>query len=229
MWFAVGGDLRFLSHHEMMRLMERAVARAELPVEFSRGFNPRPRVSLPLPRPVGVASRCELMLLRLSAPMPASELKDRLARELPAGLTVLRAQPLPTRPVKVIAASYEMHLDAGQAARVRQQLAELARAEAWPVVRGQSGRGERRQGTIDLKGKVAQLSLEGQRLSFVLPADLQRPARCLDVLVLLGLAGRTLEEPGRAADAGEALASLVRTDVECRFDSSKDVERDMDG
>jgi len=218
LWFAVGGDLRFLSHHDMVRLMERAVARAELPVEFSGGFNPRPRISLVLPRPVGVASRCELMLLKLTATLTAEELTHRLSEQLPTGLSVLRAKALPTGRVRVIAASYEMLLEAERAERVRRRLAELAETEAWTVVRGRAGREDRRPRAIDLKDRVRDLALDGRRLSFTLLAGVEPPARCLDVLVLLELAGQAPEDSPRGAGAGEALAALVRTDIECRFD-----------
>ncbi len=64
--FAIGGLLRFLSHAETLRVFQRACARAYVPVKFTEGFNPHPKLSLPLPRPVGVASDDELLVLRLS-------------------------------------------------------------------------------------------------------------------------------------------------------------------
>ena len=59
--FSVTGDLRFISHRDTVRVFQRALARAALPVAYSEGFNPHPRLSLPLPRAVGVASEAELM------------------------------------------------------------------------------------------------------------------------------------------------------------------------
>jgi uncharacterized protein (DUF2344 family) len=63
--FGIGGLLRFLSHAETLRVFERACVRAGVPVKYSQGFNPHPKLSLPLPRPVGVASDDELLVLRL--------------------------------------------------------------------------------------------------------------------------------------------------------------------
>ncbi len=63
--FAIGGLLRFLSHAETLRVFERACVRAGVPVKYSQGFNPHPKLSLPLPRPVGVASDDELLVLRV--------------------------------------------------------------------------------------------------------------------------------------------------------------------
>ena len=62
--FKIGGSLRFLSHAETLRVFQRACVRAGINLQYSRGFNPRPRMSLPLPRPVGVESDDELLTLR---------------------------------------------------------------------------------------------------------------------------------------------------------------------
>jgi len=56
--------LRFLSHAETLRVFQRACVRAGINLQYSRGFNPRPRMSLPLPRPVGVESDDELLTLK---------------------------------------------------------------------------------------------------------------------------------------------------------------------
>ena len=61
--FKVEGTLRFLSHAETVRLLERACVRAGLRLRYSEGFNPHPKLSLPLPRPVGVESDEELLCL----------------------------------------------------------------------------------------------------------------------------------------------------------------------
>jgi radical SAM-linked protein len=63
--FRIWGNLRYLSHAQMLRLFQRACVRAGMEMQYSRGFNPRPRLSLPLPRPVGVASDDELLCLRV--------------------------------------------------------------------------------------------------------------------------------------------------------------------
>jgi radical SAM-linked protein len=62
--FRVAGKLRFLSHAEMLSVFQRACVRADINVKYSEGFNPRPKMSLPLPRPVGVESDDELLYLR---------------------------------------------------------------------------------------------------------------------------------------------------------------------
>lgn len=89
MTFSKGGDLRFLSHRNVASLLERAMRRAGIPVAFSRGYNPRPRISFPSALETGVASDCEVVFVRLRQYPDDASLKDVLARELPEEITVL--------------------------------------------------------------------------------------------------------------------------------------------
>jgi radical SAM-linked protein len=101
--FKVEGSLRFLSHAETVKVLQRACVRAGIRIQYSEGFNPRPRLSLPLPRPVGVESDDELLCLRVARdPLPPadaaderpeasdeSRIKDALACQLPEGCELL--------------------------------------------------------------------------------------------------------------------------------------------
>lgn len=90
--------LRFLSHAQTLRVFERALARSAVPVRYTEGFNPRPKLSLPLPRPVGVGSDDELLVARLAGDFGDRRMEDRsgyetaikeaLAEQLPEGIEV---------------------------------------------------------------------------------------------------------------------------------------------
>lgn len=71
--FRIGGGLRFLSHAETLRLFQRACLRAGVRLQYTRGFNPRPRLFLPLPRSVGIQTDDDLLCLRLA---PREDLDD---------------------------------------------------------------------------------------------------------------------------------------------------------
>jgi len=86
LWFRVEDDKRFLSHHDMMRLWERALRRAALPLRFSQGFNPRPRMSLPEPRSVGIASEAEILEFELADWVNPDAVLERLRGQLPSGI-----------------------------------------------------------------------------------------------------------------------------------------------
>ena len=91
--FKVWGALRFLSHAETLRLFQRACVRAGINVRYSQGFNPRPKLSLPLPRPVGVESDDEVLSLRCSMSdarcSTCNAIKVSLSGHLPEGCELL--------------------------------------------------------------------------------------------------------------------------------------------
>jgi radical SAM-linked protein len=89
--FRIGGRLRYLSHAETMRMFERALVRAGIEPVYSKGFNPHPRMSLPLPRPVGVAAEDDVFCVRVRGGSEVSDsagFKSRLQGQLPEGCEV---------------------------------------------------------------------------------------------------------------------------------------------
>jgi radical SAM-linked protein len=82
--FRVRGTLRFLSHAETLRVFQRACVRGRIGVRYSQGFNPRPKLSLPLPRPVGVESDDELLCIKVQK---SREDADHLCSAVAAALS----------------------------------------------------------------------------------------------------------------------------------------------
>jgi radical SAM-linked protein len=98
--FRLEGDLRFVSHLDLMRLFERSCRRAGLPLRFTTGFNPRAMVHLPVPHAVGVAGLDEPLLVDFAGPVDAEGpdgLVARLNADLPASVRVVSARPLADR------------------------------------------------------------------------------------------------------------------------------------
>jgi radical SAM-linked protein len=91
--FAKRGRLRFLSHRDVARSVERAVRRAGLPVAHSHGFNPHPRLSWIGAAPTGTASEAEYLEIGLTREVDPAALVAALDAALPAGLDVLAAAP----------------------------------------------------------------------------------------------------------------------------------------
>lgn len=92
--YGIDGDLRFISHHDTLRLFRRALARADLPVRYSEGFNPHPRIMIPLPRPVGVASCAEVIVVETEHPIDPDDALQRLDRQTPEGIAMLSSRRL---------------------------------------------------------------------------------------------------------------------------------------
>lgn len=87
--FEKTGSAVWMSHLDLMRLMQRAFKRAGLPLTHTQGFNPRPSVSIALPLSVGVESVCELMDFDLEGELPPMEtIQTRLNAVLVPGVTV---------------------------------------------------------------------------------------------------------------------------------------------
>ena len=101
--FKVRGNLRFLSHAETVKVFQRACVRAGIKIQYSQGFNPRPKLSLPLPRSVGIEVDDDLLCLQVNrnrGPVPRdaneprvtgheSRIKARLSSQLPQGCELL--------------------------------------------------------------------------------------------------------------------------------------------
>ncbi|HIJ66705.1 MAG TPA: DUF2344 domain-containing protein [Planctomycetes bacterium] len=89
--FKVKGNLRFLSHHDTMAMFQRAFARAGIKLCYSFGFNRRPKLSLPLPRSVGMESDAELVCAVVSfdeSGLDTEQLKERICRQMPEGCEI---------------------------------------------------------------------------------------------------------------------------------------------
>lgn len=96
-------EARFLSHLDLMTAMERAFRRAGLPLAFSEGFNPHPRVSFASALAVGVTSEAEYLDVQLLEEIPADEVLQRLNKVLPCGLCVRGAVPVTKRTESLMA------------------------------------------------------------------------------------------------------------------------------
>jgi radical SAM-linked protein len=87
--YAKRGRLRFTSHRDISRAVERAVRRAEIPVAFSAGFSPHPKISYAGAAPTGVASEAEYLEIGVSRPCDPDRVRADLDASLPPGLDVL--------------------------------------------------------------------------------------------------------------------------------------------
>jgi len=87
--YAKRGRLRFTSHRDFQRALERALRRAQLPVAFSQGFSPHPRISYAGAAPTGVASEAEYVEIALTRRCDLEAVRTALDESLPAGLDVL--------------------------------------------------------------------------------------------------------------------------------------------
>jgi radical SAM-linked protein len=87
--YAKRGKMRFASHRDVARVFERGVRRAGLPIAYSAGFTPHPRISYAGGAPTGVASEAEYLTLALTSRLAALQVRERLNAALPDGIDVI--------------------------------------------------------------------------------------------------------------------------------------------
>ena len=89
--FAKRGRLQFLSHRDVARTFERGLRRAQVPMAYSAGFSPHPRISWVGAAPTGAASEAEYVEFALAVAVEPDWLRASLDAALPAGLDVVDA------------------------------------------------------------------------------------------------------------------------------------------
>jgi radical SAM-linked protein len=92
--FTKEGEARFFGHLEMVNIFVRALRRAAVPVAYSKGFHPMPKIAFSDPLPIGLESRCERFDLSVRSTVTPETVVAGLNAHLPAGLRVLGAGPV---------------------------------------------------------------------------------------------------------------------------------------
>ena len=131
--FRKGGDLRLVSHHDLMRCFERMLRRASLPIRSTSGFHPKPRLVFALSLPLGVVGRDEVAELELTEPIDPTEIHTRLADQAPPGLEIISVRRIdPKAGAQVRRASYRVALPANRAEKLSERITALLCAmECW--------------------------------------------------------------------------------------------------
>lgn len=184
--YVIENDLRYLSHHEEIRLLTRAMIRAAWPLAYSHGFNPQPRLTLPLPRCVGTASEAAYATAELSEARAMSGLFEVLAERMPADCRPLslsrlrsRTKPHPLR------AAYVVQLRREDARTARAAIEHLLSQGSLPIERDY-GPGKPAR-CVDLRSYIETITLDTDVLTMRLTFQDQRTARPVEILRLLKL------------------------------------------
>jgi radical SAM-linked protein len=135
--YARRGRLRFSSHRDFQRALERALRRAEVPIAFSQGFNPRPKVSYANAAATGVASEAEYVEIAVTEVLDPERVRQALDTALPPGLDVLEVVVAATPDLvgRLEASVYEMRLPGVTESAARSAVAQLLAAEEIEVER----------------------------------------------------------------------------------------------
>ena len=113
--FTKYGDMKYVSHLDLIRLFTRIFHRAELPVAYSEGFNPHPKMAVLLPLSVGTESACEYIDVDFEKGVGMLDCMKKLKSALPLGMEVPQIGELnetSAKPKEIRYASYEIRTDA---------------------------------------------------------------------------------------------------------------------
>jgi radical SAM-linked protein len=184
--FGKQGALRYTGHLDLHKLWERAARRAELPLAYSQGFHPQPKMNMAAALPLGFSSRCEVLDLKLEHDIPLDSLATRLNETLPSGIQVLDVEQvderLPALQTQVAAAEYEVTLtEAVDGSELRRKVDSVIESTSLPR--------ERRSKTYDLRPLIEVLDLLPDNKIFMrLTAREGATGRPEEVLDALGIA-----------------------------------------
>lgn len=153
--FAKQGALRYTGQLDLHKLWERAARRAELPLAYSQGFHPQPKINIAAALPLGFSSRCEVMDMKLEQEIPLDGLREKLQGTLPTGIQVLNLESAderaPALQTQVVAAEYEVTLTGSiDGSELRRKVDSVLESES--IIR------ERRGKTYDLRPLIEELS-----------------------------------------------------------------------
>ena len=158
------GKARFVSHLEFMTVVHRAARRGGIPVRFSGGFHPQPRISFPDALPLGVESDAEIVDFELYRPWSAREVVETLNAQLPEGFRVLEAATLhwqtPAPSVSIKEVIYRVEVPVNPPADLAERLTAFLAAAEVPVMREKGNTSME----LDLRRGVLALELDDDGL-----------------------------------------------------------------
>lgn len=112
--FTKQNALRYIGHLDLHQLWERAIRRADLPLAYSQGFHPQPKISLAAALPLGFSSLGEVLDMWLKENMPVEEISKQLGDNLPVDIKIIKIEDvdetLPALQTQVLSASYNVTL-----------------------------------------------------------------------------------------------------------------------
>lgn len=96
--YTKGDSVKYISHLDFLRCVNRSFKRAKIPVKYSQGFNPHILLNIGLPCPVGVSSECELLDIELKWETDTEKIREDLNRAMPEGIQILSVERRTTHP-----------------------------------------------------------------------------------------------------------------------------------
>ena len=187
-WFTFSktGALRYIGHLDLNTIWERAARRAGLPLAYTQGFHPQPKMTFASALPLGFSSRCEVMDMRFNQEIDLTSLPVQLQNAMPSGIGIINVQSVdehePPLQTQIVSAEYEVALtEAVNEAELKRKMDEVMASPSLPR--------ERRGKSYDLRPLIEKLELTSENKILMQLAAREgatgRPEEVLDVLGIM--------------------------------------------
>lgn len=156
-------NIKFISHLDVLKTIQKNIRRSGLPVEFSQGFNPHMNTSIAQPLSVGVYSSGEYMDMILTTETDEQEIVDKLNATAPSGIKYISAlaipytlgeKKVPQAMALIDAARYTIKIKYSDVSKLEEEMTNLLKIETWNTIK-KSKKGERE---VDLRTLVKEFS-----------------------------------------------------------------------
>lgn len=181
--FAKQGALRYIGHLDLHKIWERSIRRAKLPLSYSQGYHPQPKIHLAAALPLGFSSCAEVMDMWLNEDV--ENVVSTLQANVPPGLTIMDASQVddrePSLQSQVIATEYQVEItEAGSATSLNEKVASVLESESIPRIR--------RKKEYDLRPLIEELtSPDNNHIRMRLTAREGATGRPEEVLDVMGI------------------------------------------
>ena len=182
--FSKRGALRYIGHLDLHKLWERAARRAELPLAYSQGFHPQPKMNIAAALPLGFSSTCEVLDMRLEQDLSLNGLQEKLQGTLPPDIQVTNIEQVddraPTLQTQVVSAEYEVRaIETGFGSDLKRRIDSTM--ESASIIR------TRRDKEYDLRPLIEELTSNNDVIFMKLAAREGATGRPEEVLDVLGI------------------------------------------
>jgi len=187
--FAKQGALRYIGHLDLHKIWERSIRRAKLPLAYSQGYHPQPKINLAAALPLGFSSRAEVMDMWLNEDV--ENVVPALQAHVPPGLTIMAANQVddrePSLQSQVIGAEYQVEItdvpqsgEAGSGSGLTEKIDSVLESESIPRIR--------RKKPYDLRPLIEELTvLDDHHIHMRLTAREGATGRPEEVLDAMGI------------------------------------------
>ncbi|MFT5872754.1 MAG: radical SAM-linked protein [Clostridium sp.] len=158
-------EIKFVAHLDLMRTLQKIIKRSELPIEYSKGFNPHMAVSIAQPLSVGAYSNGEYMDVILGGELEEKYIMDKMNENTPRGIKILDVvKVIPVEGKKksqamaiIDAAKYTIKLKCTGAEEVKEALHNLCKNEEWNIIKKSKKSGDK---MVNIKSLVHKFEYE---------------------------------------------------------------------